>query len=57
LELLSPRVPTGPRCGRGAGGRARRIRDLAGDKDRAPCASPRLLHLRGTLWRFGEAVR
>ena len=27
------------------------------NKDRAPIASFRLLHLRGTMWRFGEANR
>lgn len=33
------------------------VRDLAGDKDRAPIALTPLLHLRGTMWRFGEANR
>ncbi|CUM41120.1 hypothetical protein BN2537_11205 [Streptomyces venezuelae] len=27
------------------------------DKDRAPIALARVLHLRGTMWRFGEAER
>lgn len=27
------------------------------DKDRAPITLARLLHLRGTMWRFGEAER
>jgi hypothetical protein len=26
-------------------------------KDRAPIPLARLLHLRGTMWRFGEAER
>ena len=32
------------------------IRDVAGDKDRAPGSSSLLLRLRGSMWRFGEAV-
>lgn len=32
------------------------IRDVAGDKDRAPGSLSRLLRLRGSMWRFGEAV-
>jgi hypothetical protein len=32
------------------------IRDLAGDKDRAPEPLSLLLRLRGSMWRFGEAV-
>ena len=32
------------------------IRHAAGDKDRAPGSLSWLLHLRGTMWRFGEAV-
>ncbi|CCB74512.1 protein of unknown function [Streptantibioticus cattleyicolor NRRL 8057 = DSM 46488] len=36
--------------------RARWFRDLAGVKDRALRTSYRLLHLRDTMWRFGEAV-
>ncbi|GAB2954170.1 hypothetical protein GCM10023080_011220 [Streptomyces pseudoechinosporeus] len=37
-----------PGCGR--------IRDLAGDKDRAPLPWSPVLRLRGSMWRFGEAV-
>ena len=32
------------------------IRDVAGDKDRAPGSLSLLLRLRGSMWRFGEAV-
>jgi hypothetical protein len=32
------------------------IRDVAGDKDRAPGSLPEMLRLRGSMWRFGEAV-
>jgi hypothetical protein len=32
------------------------IRDVAGDKDRAPRSLSLLLRLRGSMWRFGEAV-
>ena len=32
------------------------IRDVAGDKDRAPESLSLLLRLRGSMWRFGEAV-
>jgi hypothetical protein len=32
------------------------IRDVAGDKDRAPASLPLLLRLRGSMWRFSEAV-
>lgn len=32
------------------------IRDVAGDKDRAPKSLSLLLRLRGSMWRFGEAV-
>ena len=32
------------------------IRDVAGDKDRAPQSLSLLLRLRGSMWRFGEAV-
>jgi hypothetical protein len=37
-----------PGCGRG--------RDLAGDKDRAPGSLSLVLRLRGSMWRFSEAV-
>ena len=33
-----------------------RIRDLAGDKDRAPGALSLVLRLRGSMWRFSEAL-
>jgi hypothetical protein len=32
------------------------IRDVAGDKDRAPCSVSLLPRLRASMWRFGEAV-
>lgn len=32
------------------------FRDVAGDKDRAPGSVSLLLRLRGSMWRFGEAV-
>ena len=32
------------------------FRDVAGDKDRAPTTLSLLLRLRGSMWRFGEAV-
>jgi hypothetical protein len=32
------------------------IRDLAGDKDRAPGSLSLALRLRGSMWRFSEAV-
>lgn len=32
------------------------IRDVAGDKDRAPGSMSLMLPLRGSMWRFGEAV-
>lgn len=32
------------------------IRDGAGDKDRAPGSMSLLLRLRGSMWRFGEAI-
>ncbi|GHE61989.1 hypothetical protein GCM10018785_33750 [Streptomyces longispororuber] len=32
------------------------VRDLAGDKDRAPASVSLVLHLRAAMWRFGEAV-
>lgn len=32
------------------------VRDVAGDKDRAPASLSLLLRLRGSMWRFGEAV-
>lgn len=32
------------------------IRDVAGDKDRAPDSWSLLLRLRGSMWRFSEAV-
>jgi len=32
------------------------IRDIAGDKDRAPASMSLMLLLRGLMWRFSEAV-
>ncbi|GAA1230318.1 hypothetical protein GCM10009646_18080 [Streptomyces aureus] len=43
-------------CGQWLGTDVGEIRDLAGTKDRAPGSLSLLLRLRGTMWRFGEAV-
>lgn len=56
-RLLYPLSYGGRVCGLGRGvPGCGPVRDVAGDKDRAPGSLSLLLHLRGSMWRFSEAV-